>query len=322
MKLQHKIAGTILLPLAAAAMSTTAHAELTVGGYVASEFSMDTKAQKGADDQKDTTGSAITSRFNLKQTNVGPSNATVLFEGDYYGGNAAGTTNDLRLRHAVVMVDGWKVGQTWSSAANLNGILPTIDFVGLTGGSAYANRHPQIAQTMDMGGAKLSFGIEDWGKGSAGKDGPSIPDIAAGFSTEMSGLSIFAGGALVNENDAANKNANWVHLTASAKMAVSDGMKVVGSFTSTGNDDTKKDSTAFSGGVGMDVGGGISANAMAEVKTFGDSAKEDQTTMFVNAFYKLPSGLQFGAELQNVTASEGTDGTDLTNINFQGKFAF
>lgn len=322
MKLQHKIAGTILLPLAAAAMSTTAHAELAVGGYVAAEFSMDTTAKTGADDVKDTSGSAVKSRFNLKQTNVGSSNATVLIEGDFYGSNAAGTTNDFRLRHAVVMVDGWKVGQTWSSAANLNGILPTVDFVGLTGASVYANRHPTIAKTMDMGGSKLSFGIEDWGKGSAGKDGPSLPDLAAGFSTEMSGLSIFAGGALVNENDAAGKNSNWVHLTASAKMALGDDMKAVGSFTSSGNDDTKKDWTAFSGGVGLGLGGGMSANAMFEVKSFGAAGTEDQSTMFVNAFYKMPSGLEFGAELQNVTAKDGTDGSDLTNINFQGKFAF
>lgn len=328
MKLQHKIAGTILLPLAAAAMSTTAQAEFSYGGYVAAEFSMDSKSVDGGSDTNDTGGSAVKSRFNLKQTNIGSSNATVLFEGDYYGN---GNQGNLRMRHAVVMVDGWKVGQTWSSAANLNGILPTVDFVGLTGASVYANRHPMIARTMDMGGAKLSFGVEDWGNGTAGEDGPNIPDLAAGFSTKAGGLSIFAGAALVNDNDKDNKNTTYMHLTASAKMAVSESMKVVGSFTSSGNDEAmgdnvgeKKDESwnAVSAGLGIDLGGGMSANAMAEVKSFGASGSEDQTTVFVNAFYKMPSGLEFGAEVQNVTDFGSGEGTDMTNINFQGKFAF
>lgn len=319
MKLQHKIAGTILLPLAAAAMSTTAQAEFSYGGYVAAEFSMDSKSVDGSSDTNDTGGSAVKSRFNLKQTNIGSSNATVLFEGDYYGN---GNQGNLRMRHAVVMVDGWKVGQTWSSAANLNGILPTVDFVGLTGASVYANRHPMIARTMDMGGAKLSFGVEDWGKGTAGTDGPNVPDIAAGLTANAGSAKIFAGAALVNENGSDGKNSNWVHLTASVNMGITDGMKVVGSFTSSGNDDVDADWNAFSGGLGMALGGGLSANAMAEVKSFGASGSEDQTTVFVNAFYKMPSGLEFGAEVQNVTDSGAGEGTDMTNINFQGKFAF
>lgn len=323
MKLKHKIAGTILLPLAAATMATTAHAELSVGGYVAAEFSMDSGETKVGGDTQDVTGSAVSSRINFKHTNLGSSNATVLFEGDYYGG---GGGNNLRLRHAVVMVDGWTVGQTWSSAANLNGILPTVDFVGLTGGSVHADRFAQIAHTIDMGSAKLKVGVEDWGNGTSGKDGPAIPDIAAGLSTNMGGLSLFGGAALVNAPKG-TKNESFVHLTASAKMQVSEGMKVVASFTQSGDKDLttakpKNEYTAFSGGLGMDLGGGMSANAMAEVNQHGDSAKEDMTTIFVNAFYKMPSGLQFGAEVQNVTSAGYTKGSDNTNINFQGKFAF
>ncbi|WP_417594192.1 hypothetical protein [Oceanospirillum sp.] len=316
MKLQHKIAGTILLPLAAAAMSTAAHAEFSMGGYVAAEFSLDTVSDG---DSTDVNGSAVKSRFNLKQTNLGSSNATILFEGDYYGN---GNQGNLRMRHALVMVDGWKIGQTWSSAANLNGILPTVDFVALTGGSAYANRHPMIAKEVDMGGSKLSFGVEDWGKSTAGEDGPVIPDLAAGFTTKMGDVSLFAGGALVNENDSKGENANWVHISASAKMAMSDSMKAVLSVTKTGNDDIDADWTAVSGGMGMGFGGGLSANAMAEVKSFGASGAEDQATVFVNAFYKMPSGLEFGAEIQNITDAAGMEGDDRTNFNVQGKYAF
>ena len=321
MKLQHKIAGTILLPLAAAMMATTAHAELSVGGYVAAEFSMDTTS--AAADTNDTAGSAVKSRFNLKHTNIGSSNATVLFEGDFYGGNASGSTNDFRLRHAVVMVDGWTVGQTWSSTANLNGILPTVDFVGLTGTSVYANRHPMIAKSFDLGGAKLRVGVEDWGKGSAGTDGPNIPDLAAGLNANMGGTTLFAGAALVNTNDSKGENTTYAHVTASAKVAVTDSMKLVGSVTHTGDDDTATaEWTAVSAGIGAGLGGGLSANAMAEVKSFGASGSDDQTMVFVNAFYKMPSGLEFGAEVQNVTDVGAGKGTDQTNFNVQGKFAF
>lgn len=322
MKLQHKIAGTILLPLAAAAMSTTAHAELSVNGFVAGQFSMTEDAAK----DNDAVGSASISRIGFKKTQLGSSNATVLVEGDFFAGRetsrAPSPAGTLRMRHAVVMVDGWSVGQTWSSAANLNGIVPTIDFVGLTLGSSYADRTAQIAYTMDLGGSKLKLGLEDWKKGVKGTDGPNVPDLAAGFSTKMGGLSVFAGGALVNENDSTGENSNWVHLTASAKMAVSESLKVTGAFTSSGNDDTDKDWTAFSGGVSLGLGGGLSANAMAEVKSYGASGAEDETSMFVNAFYKMPSGLEFGAELQTVADAGGAKGADITNINFQGKFAF
>ena len=329
MKLQHKIAGTLLLPLAAATMATTAHAELTVGGYVAAEFSMDTTSATGVEDTNDTSGSAIASRINFKHTNLGSSNATVLFEGDYYGGNATGSTNDLRLRHAAVMVDGFTVGQYWSSAANLNALLPTIDFVGYTKASVEANRYAQIAYTLDMGATKVKFGVEDWGDGEEGTDGPSIPDFAAGVTSKMGGTSLFLGAAMVNDNDKDGKNTTYSHLAASAKVEVAEGTKLVAAYVASGNDEADGGSdeswTAMSAGVGLNLGGGISANAMYEVKEFGATGTKDQSTMFVNAFYKMPSGLQFGVELQDVTDSFNKTDTryeDMSNINFQGKYAF
>ncbi|MFG1490034.1 porin, partial [Oceanospirillum sp. HFRX-1_2] len=214
-------------------------------------------------------------------------------------------------------------GQTWSPSANLNALLPTIDFVGFTAGSAPAGRTPQITKVIDMGGSTLKVGIEDNGKADAQTDGTSIPDISAGFTMNAGSMSIFAGGTLMNANDTVKGEATQVvEATASVKMDMG-GMKLVGSFAMIGDDDTNvAESTAFSAGVGIPVGGGMSVNAMAEVQSYGDSSKEDQSTVFVNAFYKMPSGLEFGAEVQNVTAVGGTDGSDLTNINFQGKFAF
>ncbi len=323
MKLQHKIAGTILLPLAAAAMSTSAHAELSVGGYVAAQFAM---VDDSGADQKDMAGNAATSRLSIKQTNVGNSNATVLVEGDFWGGrnaNRTSNTGKLRLRHAVVFVDGFAVGQTWSPSANLNALLPTIDFVGYTAASAPAGRTPQITKIIDMGGSTFKIGIEDNGKASAQKDGTSIPDLSAGFTMNTGSMSVFAGASMINANDLVeNEVTQVIEATASVKMDMG-GMKVVGSFGMNGDDDTNvAEYTAFSLGVSAPLGGGLSANAMAEVKQPGSSSLEDQTTVFANVFYKMPSGLEFGAEVQNVTNLSYADGSDLTNINFQGKFAF
>jgi len=85
--------------------------QVSIGGYIKAEGIF-----KRPDSGSNTfDGTARQSRFNISaKKEVEGHQLTAFVESDFYGGNATGTSYDLRLRHAYLKIDNVTVGQTWN----------------------------------------------------------------------------------------------------------------------------------------------------------------------------------------------------------------
>lgn len=310
MKLRHKIAGTLALPLALAIASTANAATvfddekqtLKIGGFVAAQAVWEMPDAGDANYVMD----LGTTRVNIAYTKkTAAGDITVLYENDW--NDATKAAGAYRLRHAAIMYDGWVAGQTWSFFANLNGLGETLDANGNAITSSWANRNAVLGKNIALGDG-MSFGIalEDRGTNSgntpvAGNTNTSpAPDITANFKAKLGGVGLFAAAQLYQVNDAtdAEKSEGKARFTASAAVPLGDAATVKVALTS---DTDKYDAVSVSGQV--KITDKVRTNLVVE-QYMADADDSDYTQAWVNAIYKMDVGLEWGAEVHMVSGDD------------------
>lgn len=160
--------------------------KFSVGGYIKAEgiFNRPDSGNNSFD------SSARQSRINFKAArNVQGHKITGFLEGDFYGGNASGSTYDWRLRHAYIRVDNLTVGQTWNGqflatapfdAGMINFFAPGTGTIGGNG----AVVRPDTVLHYETHGFRLS--LQDPVYSDA-----NLPDMVVSYTHRLSGGSGF-----------------------------------------------------------------------------------------------------------------------------------
>ena len=317
MKLRTKIAGTVALPLALAIASaanaatvvdTDAH-KLAIGGFVTAQGVWSTF---DAATKEDDFGMSLgVSRFNVNYTTkTSAGDVRMYYENDWAGnkldkdGKAVG---DYRLRHAAIFHDGWVAGQTWSFFSNLNGLGETVEQNGNAVRSAATGRNAVLGKVIPLAdGMSVGVSLEDLGKSTEAM----VPDIAVNFNGDFGAAKVFA--AAQQYQTGADSE---MRITAS--VAVPAGPATVkAAFTNDVDDSWVSVAGQFK------VNDQVRTNLVVEQSML-DKDDTDYTAIWVNAFYKMPSGFEWGAELGTVSADAGSKGPALgTGGNADGDMTF
>lgn len=353
MKLRNKIAGTLALPLALAIASSVNAATvfddekqtLKVGGFIAAQAVWEMPDAGDANYVMD----LGTSRLNIAHTTkTSAGDITVLYENDWASGAAA--HGDYRLRHAAVMYDGWVAGKTWSFFANLNGLSETFDANGVAITSSWANRNAVLGKNISLGD-DMSFGIalEDRAQNNGNAPDPlvaggtsntsPIPDAVVNVKAKVGGVGLFAAAQYYQVNDAtdAKDSKGKVRFTASAAMPVADALTFKVAFTSD-QDNYKAVSASGQYRITDKVRTNLVIEQYIDERTGNDSITgiannkdRDYTQAWLNAIYRMDSGLEWGAELHMLTGDDrakaaaaygaAKEDKDVT-LRLQAKYAF
>lgn len=324
MKLRTKIAGTVALPLAlaiasaanAATVVDTDQHKLTIGGYVSAISTWN-----------DTTGNAMQHNIGLgnSRLNVGYTNKEqgVTF---FYEQNMG-----MALRHAYLSTtDGLVAGWTWSFGANLTALGETIDtdgparaVFGTPGGSQA--RNGVLGQKFSLGdGMSVGVAIEDKAVGADAAD-TVVPDLVVNFSGDFGGTKVFAAATQYNQLVGA-KDESATRITAGAAIP----MGALGLKAGVTSDDGNLHVT---GGLQFNVNDQVRANVVVEQNMYDAPSDPTSTSIWVNAFYKAANGVEWGGEIQSVSADAGTpafsnasSGGTLNDggmaVRLQAKYAF
>lgn len=350
MKLRNKIAGTLALPLALAIASSVNAATvfddekqtLKVGGFIAAQAVWEMPDAGDANYVMD----LGTSRLNIAHTTkTSAGDITVLYENDWNDTTKA--AGAYRLRHAAIMYDGWVAGQTWSFFANLNGLSETLDANGNAITSSWASRNAVLGKNISLG-EDMSVGIalEDRSINSGNtpdEDGvrntSPAPDLTANFKAKVGGVGLFAAIQYYQVNDAsdAKDSKGKVRFTASAAMPVADALTFKVAFTS---DQDKYKAVSASGQYRITdkVRTNLVIEQYIDERTGNDSMTgiannkdRDYTQAWLNAIYRMDSGLEWGAELHMLTGDDrakaaaaygaAKEDKDVT-LRLQAKYAF
>ncbi|MFK7160626.1 hypothetical protein V6U78_06205 [Marinospirillum sp. MEB164] len=341
MKLRHKLAGTVALPLALAVAASTATAatifendqhRVNFGGFVAAQANWTIFDDAvGQDSDIDYGMSLGTSRMNLsytRQTDAGP--ITILFENDFNGPSGS----NYRLRHAAIMWDGWVAGFSWSGAANLTGLGETIDAGGTANTSAMAQRTMVLGRNIPVAeGMTVGVFLEDrtnsfsTGVGQTDRDAnTALPDAVVNFRANLGATQLFGAATLLQFDDAEAtgdaKTESQVELTFGARSQITDELRVHLALTNTNDNDD----TYVSVGAQYRINQQLRTNLLVE-QALRDADDSDYTALWANAFYTMPSGWEWGGELRYMTADDnagklnGLGDSDM-RISLQAKYAF
>lgn len=338
MKLRTKIAGTLALPLALAVAGATNAATvvdndnhtLKIGGFVAAtadwaiyddtetfDFKGGTANVKGKQDSDIDFGMSLgVSRLNIAYTQkTSAGDITYLYENDF-------NKNDFRLRHAAIMYDGYVAGYTWSGFANLTGLAETIDAAGPTGVSANAQRTAVLGKNISVG-EDMSVGlfVEDrshalttGGAASGRTANTPLPDLVANFKGKFGTTSVFAAAEMIqvdkNNKSGDAKTEAKVSATLGVNSQVTDELNLKLAVSSW-------DEGVKVSGDGRDLGVLLGAQYkftdqirtnLAVEQFVADAKDSDHTAVWVNAFYKMDSGWEWGAELRSVSTGKARTG--------------
>lgn len=345
MKLRHKIAGTLALPLALAIASTANAATvvdndkhtLKIGGFVAATADWTIYDNAAGQDSDVNFGMGLgVSRLNVAYTQkTAAGDITYLYENDW----AAGATGDeYRLRHAAIMHDGWVAGYTWSAFANLTGLAETIDAAGPTNVSANAQRTATLGKNISIGdGMSVGLFVEDrkhalttGGAKSNRTANTPLPDLVANFKGKFGTTNVFAAVEMIQKDkpgSAPAKTEAKVNATVGVSSQVTDelNLKLAASSWDEGVKSSPNDRD-----LGVLVGAQykftdqVRANLVVE-QFIGGADDVDHTAIWVNGFYKMDAGWEWGAELRSVSADaagvNGLGDKDM-RVSLLAKYAF
>lgn len=335
MKLRHKIAGTIALPLALAVAGAANAATvfddekqtLKIGGFVAAQAVWEMPDVGDPNYVMD----LGTTRLNVaytKKTSAG--DVTVLYENDWNDKDQA--AGAYRLRHAAIMYDGWVAGQTWSFFANLNGLGETLDANGNAITSSWANRNAVLGKNISLGDdMSVGIALEDRSLNSGNtfvdEDGEPdddgtrntspAPDLTANFKAKVGGVGLFAAAQYyqVDDSDDDKKSEGKVRFTASAAVPIADVATAKVAFNS---DQDNYNAVSLAGQ--FKINDQIRTNLVVE-QYMDDGDNQDYTQFWVNAIYKMDAGLEWGAEVHMVSADTKDDKYKVDGKHLVGKAA-
>jgi len=273
MKLQHKIAGTILLPLAAATMATSVQAaDVTVGGSIRAHFTQTTPDGGDMAFASDVADSRFTVKYADKANDV---------SGVYEAKMPAGD-----LRHAYIKFGSIVAGQTWKPNAPLELLFPTVDSLGNAATSAPSSRAPQLSTKMDMGSGMLTAGIYDAALGATGGD-QVMPSLAAKYVADMGGLKVVAAFDMAQAENTANDATTTL---TGGVVADLGGMTAKGVFTTKSGG---SEETYMGGSISLPLGDGMTANGAFEMAT-----EAETQAMWANVMTKNAQGVTMGLEFR------------------------
>lgn len=354
MKLRHKIAGTFVLPLALAIASTAATAAvvvdndkhtLKIGGFVAAtaDWTIKDKAV-GQDSDINFDMGLGTSRLNVTYTQkTSAGDISYIYENDFNGvSGTGGAVNTYRLRHAAIKYDGWVAGYTWSGFANAANLAETIDLVGTTGNSATAPRTAILGKDIKVAdGMTVGLFVENSNHSYTAGGPPKrtantpLPDVVANYKAKFGNTNVFAAVRMVQLDKATapgadKKTEGKVDFSLAVNSQVTDALNL------------KLAMVSFDEGIKVSPDGRDLAVSVAgqykitnQIRTnlvveqfVADQDKSDYTAVWVNAFYKMDSGFEWGAEVRSVSADTTASVGNLKlsdkdmSFNLQAKYAF
>lgn len=332
MKLRTKIAGTLALPLAlavaastqAATVVDTAQHRLNLGGFVAAQSVWINDDSADTLDNKFNLG---TSRFNVGYTNK-EHGITFFYEQGI-------DSNNPGRRHAYIAHDGWVAGWTLSFFGNAVGGGDTIDHSGLTTYSARQDRNALIGKRFNLGdGLTLGVAVEQvfggTGSGHLGLDEPrdtAAPDLTVNFTGKFGSTTVFAAAQQYNYGDAATAAA-WTEDDSNTRFTLGLNQPL-GDFGLRAAATVVTDAyTAVSVAGQYKVSDAVRTNLIVE-QYLDEVDDADFTSVWVNAFYTLPSGWEWGGEVQFVSGDTFAPGAGTNALNdgdfavrIQAKYAF
>lgn len=336
MKLRTKIAGTVALPLALAIASAASAAtvvdnaqhRLNIGGFVSAQAHWTILDNAVGQDSDVNVGLGLgVSRFNVNYTQkTAAGNITYLYENDFNG--PAGS--HYRLRHAAIMHDGWVAGFTWSGFANLTGLAETIDAAGTSGRSANSQRTATLGKNITLAdGMSVGVFVEDHSHPYTTDNrrrtaNTAIPDMVVNFKGNFGPAAVFAAARMVQVDKAVAAGADketemLTDVTLGTNVKLTDALSVKAAMTSYDNGDL-----AASVAGQMKLSDQLRTNLVIE-QWMADANNSDATALWLNAFYKMASGWEWGAELRTVSsdapAINGLGDKDM-RVSLQAKYAF
>ena len=288
---------------------------------------------------------------------------TIMFhiEGDFYGDDKgtneiATNSSGLRLRHAYGKMNGWLLGQTWSTFMDLGSLSELLDFGQHR--SVIFVRQAQIRYTHELSKGSLMFALEnpenyitdpDTGKAVvSGFDNNNVPDVvvrwvhkgekwytslgllgrqfkiddSAGNTEEEVGFAgSFSGKAVLTENDDIRFQINGGALGRYVGLVAHPGATFDG--TNLETLDSYGGSIAFQHKWSPTLRSTIVlAGTEADVAT-GSELFESTRSGHVNLLWNVAKPLRLGVELALIKgdASNG-DGVELNRVIFSARYAF
>lgn len=340
MKLRTKIAGTVALPLALAIASaasaatvvdTDAH-RLNIGGFVAAQAVW---TMADAADTNNYSMNLGTSRVNIDYRNK---QHDIRF---LYEQNVASNS----LRHAAIFHDGWVAGQTWSFFANATGAGETVDATGVALTSAPQQRNALLGKVITFGDG-MSVGVA--AEKRYNTTDTAAPDITVNFKGNFGGVGVFVAGQQYNVNNSkpgssaslgtcTDYNDLTTCIVNPPKAAVIEDDESFTRFTVGASVPmgafglkaafTQDDKDAYASVAGqLKISDQLRTNLVVE-QFMADADDSDYTAVWVNGFYKLQSGWEWGGEVRMVTADDNASAINGLNdkdmrVSLQAKYAF
>ena len=324
MKLRTKIAGTVALPLAlaiasaanAATVVDTAEHQLKIGGFVAAQAVWNSPDVGDMDYSMNLASSRLNVEYQNKENDI-----RFLYE-QFLGG-------DNTLRHAAIFHDGWVAGQTWSFFANLTGLAETVDATGTAGSSSWASRNALLGKVIPLGdGMSVGVSIEDRNLGATET---AVPDITANFKGNFGGVGVFVAAQQYNTRAGAtyalNTATGAIDKTPGAADDESFTRFTAGASVPMGALGLKAAFTQDDKDAALSVAGQFKVNDQLRTNLVVEQSMvdvgDDYTQLWVNAFYKLQSGWEWGAEVSTASGANGATVKEKDmRVNLQAKYAF
>lgn len=312
-----------------------------VGGYIKAEGIFN--QPDNADNTFDAT--VRQSRFNLKTSKMaGDRRLKGFIEGDFYGGNASGSTYDWRLRHAYIGIDNLTIGQTWNgqffAIAPFDGEM--INFFG-SGAGTIAGNGGKIRPDLSIHYTKKGFRFTAQDPVNEGAD---MPDLVTSYSKRFK-----TGSALnfaVTAREVENGGDSDVGLGASliGKLSVGgsgslhgsaftgEGMGVYSGVCVGGNWNPTLDATCDVEGGNLVKQSGYSVaykhkfnNRLRGTVRHGDVNVDDNNdTSFdmtnVNLIYKTNPNLEYGVEWRSQSSANHSTRPEGEQIEVMAKYNF
>lgn len=358
MKLRTKIAGTLALPLALAVAANVNAAQITdelkIGGFVAAtaDWTMYDTAN-GQDSDVDYRLDLGTSRINVDYTKNG---VNVLYENDWAGGDNYRLRHAAISYDGWVAGFTWSGFANRTALAETIDASGPTSFSANANRTAKLGKTFNVADGMSVGvfiedhshgfnsDKKTSAGLKDFeyrdanGEDQKGKVNSAIPDVTLNFNGDFGATKVFAAARLLNIDDSKLDNSgnldgklktkiaadfavgvsqNLIDDTLNLKLAVLSLDKAESELIDTDRSEKGRD-LGIQLGAQYKFNDQIRTNFVVE-QVSRDDKNSDTTAFWLNGFYKLQNGWEWGAEYRYVSTDTVTvNGKKVSDLKVNG----